>query len=187
MITNRATEGLEFRRIRRCDDPLFAATEALFMASFPVEERRPAASLHRAVQQEERFSWWAVIEHDEAVGLLAHWDFPKLIYVEYLAVRADQRGRGVGSRLMENWLKEQTRPVVLEVEPPTDAERRRRVAFYEHLGFVLLPDPYEQPSYGVAPGLPLRLMRRGETTLTAEQIARTLYHEVYHAPYPPRG
>lgn len=91
-------------------------------------------------------------------AMLCYWHFDTFIYVEYLAVDPTLRGGGIGRRIMERLVSDSMLPVILEVEPPTDQLTTRRVAFYQRLGFQLLPDPYVQPSYGVVPGMPLRLM-----------------------------
>lgn len=152
------------------------AIERLFLASFPENERRPLAWFRELAANEPRMHLVAydadarpVSAHDgeqhpgdasitDERAMLCYWHFDTFIYVEYLAVDPTLRGGGIGRRIMERLVSDSMLPVILEVEPPTDQLTTRRVAFYQRLGFQLLPDPYVQPSYGVMPGMPLRLM-----------------------------
>ena len=75
------------------------------------------------------------------------------------------------------------RPVILEAEPPELNETaRRRVAFYERLGFNLNPHEYYQPPYKPV-GRPVRLViMSAPKALTDEEFfrARTvLYRDAY--------
>lgn len=54
-------------------------------------------------------------------------------------------------------------PVVLEVEMPTEEMSKRRIGFYERLGFVLDHHVYFQPPYRKGEAfLEMRLMTHGE-------------------------
>lgn len=75
------------------------------------------------------------------------------------------------------------RPVILEAEPPELNETaRRRVAFYERLGYKLNPHEYYQPPYKLG-GKPLRLViMSAPNALSEEEFfrARTvLYRDAY--------
>lgn len=162
------------------------AIERLFLTSFPESERRPLAWFRELAANEPRMHLVAydgdarpvpthygdarpVSTHDgephpgdaaltDERAMLCYWNFGSFIYVEYLAVEPTMRGGGIGRRIMERLVNDSMLPVILEVEPPTDQLTTRRIAFYRRLGFQLLPHPYVQPSYGVVPGMPLRLM-----------------------------
>ncbi len=184
--------GLTFRRIRSPKEGAYSAAEQIFMDSFPISERRPLSSLRRLMMEEERFYFLAVSadtgagREQEVVGILAYWDFSDFVYVEYLATRSDLRGRSLGRGIMENLFAATALPVVLEAEPAQDDLSCRRIHFYERMGFVVQPDEYCQPSYGVVPGVPLKILRRLGTAngpdpkiIPTQEIIRILHREVY--------
>lgn len=155
------------------------AIERLFTEAFPESERRPIEWLCRLLKEEPAMH--LVTEGESA--MLCYWRFPEFVYVEYLAVDKSLRSQGMGGRIISQLVESVDVPVILEVEPPVDDLTRRRVAFYQRHGFRLLSIPYEQPSYGVAPGLPLRLMLcvRDATmhVPTAEDMAAVIHERVY--------
>lgn len=161
-----------------CHD-MSPAIEKVFMEAFPENERRPMEWLRRLLKEEPAMH---LCTYDDK-AMLCYWQFAAFVYVEYLAVDKSLRGQGMGGRIIRQLAESVDVPVVLEVEPPVDELTKRRVAFYQRHGFQLLPYPYEQPSYGVAPGMPLRLMLcvRDEKMRvpSAEEMAAVIYERVY--------
>ncbi|AIQ50724.1 GNAT family N-acetyltransferase [Paenibacillus sp. FSL R7-0331] len=116
------------------------------------------------------------------IAFLAAWEFPELRFVEHIAVSPDIRGGGTGKLLMNSYLARSDTPVLLEVEPPDGELERRRIGFYERLGFHLNPFDYVQPP--LRPGqqdLPLRIMTYPHPLQAAEfqQYREILYSKVY--------
>ncbi len=192
METMETSIGLTFRRIRTPQEAIYPDAERIFRDSFPLSERRPLSSLHRLMTDEERFYFVAVSTGEitgagsTVAGILAYWDFSDFLYVEYLATRSDLRGRSLGRKIMETLFAEISLPVVLEAEPAGDELSARRIRFYERLGFTVEPDAYQQPSYGVVPGIPLKILRRSgvcgdhkEKRIPTQDIIRILHREVY--------
>ncbi|SRR6266498_3248045 len=109
--------------------------------------------------------------------------------LDYMAVRADVRGQGVGSALFHAVVEiaRQANPVpdwlLLEVDDDREGTAesrtvdRRRIESYQHLGARLLHNvPYRFPSAFVAP-VPMRLMAyplRASATLSADDLRRTI-------------
>lgn len=153
-------QTVKFRPVTSVQDPSYPEVEHIFVSSFPVSERRQLPSLHRLLASEPRFVLCAVMDNAAVVGMLAYWQFADFLYVEYLAIEASLRNRRYGHAVLQQFLAEAHRPVLLEVEIPTDALTRRRIQFYERHGFEMLQVDYVQPSYGLVPGLPMRLMLR---------------------------
>lgn len=194
METMKTPIGLTFRRICTPEEVFYPAAEQIFMDSFPLSERRPLASLHHLMVAEGRFYFVAVLADtgtgcgDTVAGILIYWQFSDFLYIEYLATRSDLRGRSLGSKIMEKLFSGISCPVILEAEPPQDELAIRRIRFYERLGFSVEPDAYLQPSYGVVPGIPLKILRRGcvdgdhgEKHIPTQEIIRILHREVYGA------
>lgn len=84
-------------------------------------------------------------EGDNLIGFIAKWEFEDFIYVEHVAVTSNGRGKGVGSNLLRKLLSSVDKKVFLEVEPVHDEISKRRVKFYERLGFKMNDFYYEQP------------------------------------------
>ncbi|MGF9696271.1 GNAT family N-acetyltransferase [Paenibacillus sp. MABNR03] len=122
---------------------------------------------------------------NEVIGFLAGWEFETFRYVENVAVSPSIRGSGIGKQIMERFMKESDMPVILEVELPDDDLRRRRIGFYERLGFRLEDYTYVQPALRAGqPAMPLQIMSypKGLTSSEFEMVRKVLYKEVYGIP-----
>ncbi|MFI0422021.1 GNAT family N-acetyltransferase [Spongiactinospora sp. 9N601] len=106
----------------------------------------------------------ALVEGEPAAGALgSHHRASGILLLDYLATRAQARGRGLGSALIahirRNWVPRK-RPVAVlaEVEDPglhpvtPFGDPVARLRMYERTGWSLLPLAYFQPA--LAPGLP---------------------------------
>ncbi len=115
-------------------------------------------------------------------GFIAAWEFEDFRFVEHLAVDAAVRGGGQGGAMMREYLGRDPRPVVLEVEPPLGEMARRRIGFYERLGFALNRFDYRQLPLRKGDGpMPLLVMSWPQP-VTEQAFApykRTIYREVY--------
>lgn len=115
-------------------------------------------------------------------GFLTAWDFNDFIYIEHFAIDEAARNGGIGGKALKQFLASCHAPVVLEVEIPTDDLSKRRIGFYERLGFRLDTHIYYQPPYRQGgPTLEMRLMTYGDLPLSAsfETVKTTLYKNVY--------
>lgn len=73
-------------------------------------------------------------------------------------------------------------PVVLEVEIPAEEMSKRRIGFYERLGYVLDDHVYYQPPYRRGEEfLEMRLMTYGDINLqqSFEEVKNCIYRDVY--------
>ncbi|MGN1421877.1 MAG: GNAT family N-acetyltransferase [Oscillospiraceae bacterium] len=160
----------------------FARLFEIMEYSFPEDERRDF---------EEQFGEFSkpffhsmCYEPDGIAGFMNYWDLGSFVYLEHFAVARELRGNGLGARLMDEFFSLiGGRPVILEAEPPELNETaRRRVAFYERLGFSLNPHEYYQPPYKPG-GRPVRLViMSAPKALSEEEFfrARTvLYRDAY--------
>lgn len=176
---NEHFDDLKFHRLLSSEDALFGPFSELFQSSFPVNERRPLESLKKIISDESDVYCDAVLRNNVYVGLLVYWDFADFVYVEYLAVDPDIRGGGIGARILSQLRDGARKPVVLEVEPPLNELAKRRIGFYERNGFVLLDNEYFQPSYGLVPGLELKLMSSGNLALDISEVIDIIHRRVY--------
>jgi Acetyltransferases len=121
--------------------------EELYNSSFPPEERRNFDELLRLCQNESRQAFNLIVKGGSPAGFLITWNLDEFIFLEHFAVDHHLRGRGIGKESIRLWLSGQHLPVVLEVEPPVHADQKRRILFYEQLGFLLYEVEYWQPPY----------------------------------------
>lgn len=118
----------------------------LYKSSFPLEERRLLRYHADAMQRETSFHCYSFYSGESFVGLLFYWAFSTCIYVEHLAVEIMHRGQGNGRKILEH-VQRQGKPVILEIEPVTDAVTEARLHFYESVGYQLLPHEHYQLPY----------------------------------------
>ncbi|MDQ0493656.1 GNAT family N-acetyltransferase [Paenibacillus brasilensis] len=123
----------------------FSEIYAIMEASFPESECRSFESQKALLKLP---SYRIISEKNEqgnTIAFLAGWEFTHFRFVEHIAVDSGIRGSGLGKKLMVSFISESDKPVVLEVEPPVDEWTRRRIGFYERLGFHLNHFEYVQP------------------------------------------
>ena len=148
------------RSVKDFSDPVLDLIERTYTESFPEVERRD-------------FS---------LVGFITGWLFDGYTYVEHFAIDPAARNGGIGAEAMKQFLIFCGTPVVLEVEMPTDEMSKRRIGFYERLGFELDNQVYHQPPYREGgEWLEMRLMTYGDVDLehSFEQVKNCLHKNVY--------
>lgn len=84
---------------------------------------------------------------DKIKGFVAFWTFQKFIYIEHLAVDKSCQGSGIGTVILKELLDNTDKIIVLEVQPPKDANSKRRIKFYKKNGFYYNDYEYLQPAY----------------------------------------
>jgi ribosomal protein S18 acetylase RimI-like enzyme len=160
----------------------FSQVYAIMEASFPETECRTYASQKGLLTQP---SYRLITEKDEqghTIAFLAGWEFTHFRFVEHIAVDQAIRGGGLGKKLMSRFISQSDKLVVLEVEPPEDEWTRRRIGFYERLGFHLNDFEYVQPPLREGQA-DLRLQIMSYPYVLTEQdfapFRQILYTEVY--------
>lgn len=175
---------IAFCRVSNSDDLFFSEAWSLYEQAFPIMERREL-ELQCQLLSEERYHFDVVKVGTEMVGFIMWWHFHELVYIEHLATNESVRGRGIGEQIVKALLKDTGVKVVLEVEPPVGDMNRRRIGFYERLGFQLNHYPYQQ--------LPLRrngkpvdlLLMSSPGYMSASELAafKEEYEKYCYAPY----
>lgn len=135
------------KTLLRSNQLLFAQFQQLMETAFPLNERRNPGDF--ALQLEEKdFHIEAFISEDqELLGFITWWELTDFCYVEHFAVAEGYRNKGWGEILFGQFQKTQSKPIIAEVEPPTDLLSQRRIRFYERQGMAVLPYAYQQPPY----------------------------------------
>ena len=155
---------IECRPVKDFSDPLLDKVENTYNDSFPEAERRAFSLVRELVKDEPRFTVYTL--------------FKDQVY----AIDASARNGGIGGESMKQFMALCDAPVVLEVEMPTEEMSKRRIGFYERLGYVLDDHVYFQPPYRQGePLLEMRLMTYGAIDLkqSFEEVKNCIHRYVY--------
>lgn len=118
---------------------------AIMSEAFPEDEFRTYEGQKRLLNRE---IYRIISEKDESgkvLGFMTVWDLGDFNFIEHIAVCSSSRGMGIGRNIIEKFKRQDHRPIILEVEPPDNELCRRRIGFYQRLGFELSEFYYEQP------------------------------------------
>lgn len=175
---------LEFQRITSVDDPRWQFVERVMDSSFPSDERRKESLQRHLAANDPRFAQCVVYDRGRAVAVISYWLFSEGNYLEHIATDPEARGGGLGAAIIKHLMATVAPAWFGEVELPNDEMSRRRIGFYERLGFVGYPDfHYIQPSYGEGKEtVPMMIMAMGGAKLSDEKLSRLvdeLLREVY--------
>ncbi|WP_024771364.1 GNAT family N-acetyltransferase [Aquimarina macrocephali] len=156
-------------RLKNISDNYFHQAWELYENAFPVEERRILdAQTH--VMKKSNYHFDIVVDENKLIGFLLWWDFETLRYIDHFATSTEQRNKGFGKLILENFMNNNDKPILLEVELPNTTINQRRIKFYQRIGFKLNQHYYEVPpsTEGQKP-LQLLLMSY-PTLLTAKDV-----------------
>lgn len=162
--------------------PYWDSLVSIYQQSFPTNEQRPIDDIACLLSNDTRYTLYAIVEDSGALlGLLTTWTFCEFTYIEHFALSPNLRSRGYGTQALSTFIQRTHRPIILEVEPPTDAITQRRIRFYERHGLTLYDYPYMQPPYTPdSQSVELCLMGTIDNHITPlSVVTRTLHHEVY--------
>ncbi len=137
---------IQRKNISTVKDPLFPFCWELYLAAFPENERRDL-DYHTETMSTSEFHCDVVLDSDKPIGILFWWDLSDFTFVEHLATTPAVRGKGYGNQILNELISRSKKPILLEVEHPEDELSRRRIGFYERMGFILNDHPYRHPSY----------------------------------------
>ncbi len=142
----------------------------LYQSAFPEAEQRSEPALI-SMSETNRLLSLNTIDIDHLfVGLFNYWNLGSFFYIEHIAVVSNKRNMGIGSEIMRNFTKNGI--VVLECELPLNDLAKRRILFYQKLGFQTYPFPYTQPPYSHdKPSVPMLLLTNS-TDLSEETFKR---------------
>ena len=169
-------------------DENYSLIEDLLQSAFPREERRDSEKQRQFTDNNEKFHCNAIYSGNEYVGLITYWDFTDYIYIEHFAINESLRGKGFGKKALSTIKETIDKPIILEVEMPTDKNENldpiamNRIKFYQQSGFELHELEYEQPPYHPNDEwLPMKLMTFGNVNMknNYKTIKQTIYREVY--------
>ncbi len=173
---------IQLREIHTADTA-YPFVETLWLEAFPDDERRATLAQRRNTDANPAFHCLLAESEGQAVGFFTYWDFGRYAYGEHFATDPQVRNHGYGGQIVAALLRHIGKPLVLEVELPTDEMSCRRVRFYERNGLRLWAEQtYLQPPYAAGKhALPMRLMATDGLTAAHDfaDIVRTIHQEVY--------
>ncbi len=125
--------------------------------AFPYEERRDECDEKECFSKSE-FNFCEITDDGESVGLIVFWVFSKFLFVEHIAINKEIRSKGYGSKTFELLKTQYNLPIILEAESPETEMQKKRIKFYENLGFKVNSYSYTQPSYHNGESVPLLVL-----------------------------
>lgn len=163
--------------------PLLDRIEITYVSSFPEVERRQFRLVRDLIEANPFFNMYSLMKADVFVGFISVWEFENFSYIEHFAIDESARNGGIGAIVLNHFISAANTPIVLEVELPVDEMSKRRIGFYERLGFTLDTHVYYQPSYERTQdaSIEMRLMSIGGIDLSNmfEEVKLQIYAEVY--------
>lgn len=155
----------------------------IMKSSFPEDEYRTYDE-QKALLSDERYKIYVMTDEktNKIKAFIAAWDFGDFCFLEHFAVSPAFRNAGLGSHMFCETIEKIAKPVVFDVEAPDSEITKRRVGFYNRLGFVLNSYEYSQPS--LSPGrkpVPLRMMTKNRRVSREEfeLLKNTAYSQMY--------
>lgn len=156
----------------------------LYIESFPKNERRCVDKMMKLYNSGTSFSIFIIIENNQIVGFLTHWDLSEFIFAEHFSISPEFRNGGYGRKVMELYIEKMNKPILLEVELPANALAERRIEFYRRIGFKLWENiEYQQPAYEEdSDAVPMKLMSWGKLEVAKDfaKIKEKVYSVVYN-------
>jgi len=141
-------DQLRIHQIKNAEDQHFAEFWKIYSASFPLNERR-VYNQQTEVLKKQEYQVDAYLSDNQFIGFIAYWTTKDFIFVEHLAIAQEVRSNGFGSAILKPFIERETIPVILEIEPTINDLTRRRLKFYESLGFVRNDHLHFQPPYHI--------------------------------------
>ena len=160
---------MEVCKLENTEHSNFPKAWALYTDAFPEEERRLINSQSR-IMTHDNYHFDLIFRDDYFLGILLWWEFDDLRYIEHFATLPHYRGKGYGQSILTEFIKRDSKLIILELELPDTAINKRRIQFYKRLGFHLSDHFYQQPPYRKN-GLPIQLLLMSHPlSLTDKQI-----------------
>lgn len=100
-----------------------------------VKEMFESGNAHALVQKED----------DTIIGALCYMEVEEYVFIDYFVIIDAFQGKQLGQQMLQYFKNTINKPIILEVELPTDDISKRRIAFYERMGFILNEHEYVVP------------------------------------------
>jgi ribosomal protein S18 acetylase RimI-like enzyme len=153
----------------------------IYEDSFPEDERRNLYQ-QTILMENPMYRFKYLYDCGELAGFLTYWNLDGFVYIDHFAISRNLRVKGLGEKALADFLFKQNQDVVLEVEKPENEIAKKRIAFYERLGFFLNKYDYLQPPFSDNKrAVPLLIMSRPSILSRNDfkKIKEILYRDVY--------
>lgn len=136
MYNSPQREVMESIFIDNQNSKYFERTWQIYEESFPVEERR---TLEEQIQLFDKkiFKMLCYVENETVIAIVFYWTLEQYTFLEHFAIDSTLRGLSYGSKILQEFLKNHSYDIVLEIEPIVDTMTQKRLRFYERFGFVV--------------------------------------------------
>lgn len=137
---------MEYLQVSSPDD--FRAEEIYksYCETFPEDERRSEKQF-RNLFTNPKARVLAVLDDLQNIGYLVSWELTNFVFIEHFEIYSQFRSQKYGSQIIADLYKNYSH-IVLESEPEDqDEDARRRIAFYQKNGFLIIDETYVQPCY----------------------------------------
>ncbi len=174
--------------------------EVLYKAAFKEDQRTPMSQLHDGVRSGQLLLHRTVETQQGLLCFTITNILPSVALLAYIATDSTKRSSGIGSKHLKQLLKsvaadhpkllglfaeiESTREK--DIDEEAKKQRKRRLAFYQRLGFKRLQSDYRIPSYDVKAkdeAGELLWYEFGSTPIGCERMAaivKEIYTDAYH-------
>jgi ribosomal protein S18 acetylase RimI-like enzyme len=139
-------DPFQVHQIINQDDQYFDEFWRIYTISFPLNEKRNLDQ-QTAVYNTPEYHLNIYIIDRQLIGFISFWTATEFTFIEHLAIAPEFRNRGLGKTILKPFLENSSKPVILEIELPVDDTTRRRLLFYESLGFHVNKHQHFQPPY----------------------------------------
>lgn len=180
-------DGFSIVRIVKYWSRSFQEAMQIYQAEFPAESRLSVARI-RTLLKAGQYQLFVAQEGGAVSGFALIWISrrPAFVHLDYIAVRKDQKGHGIGT-ILYRWLTTQLRNFCPQASLLTLEVDDDLIPFYQRSEtYVLHNTPYVFP--GRFGPLPMHLMvydqqqRKTLPQRLIQGVIRALYHDLHHRP-----
>lgn len=150
--------------------------------AFPKEEYRNYEEQKKLLNNPDYYITTKRNEKNKLIGFICSWKMSKFIFIEHFAVKTSERGKGIGSIMLKEFINTFKFPIILEVELPKDELSLRRINFYERIGFIKNDfEYYQMPLRKGSSPIKMYLMSypKGLNKIEFEEIKKCIYDKIY--------
>ena len=133
---------MKLERLNENNKRFYKDAYCLYENAFPLIERRDEIN-HNIALSFNDYHFDFIIDNNNLVGIMLYWESNDFIFLEHFAILSNLRNKGYGEKAL-NLLKEKNKPIILEIEEPTNDITTRRLNFYKRNGFILTNHNHKQ-------------------------------------------
>lgn len=159
----------------------------IYEESFPAFERWDFNYLI-SNQKNALYTVYSILDYNNVIGIYVPWSFDLFIFIEYIAIDENCRGKNYGSVVLKDILNASDKTIVIEVEPEyVNDMAKKRIEWYKRFGFIMSDVEYFMPSLEdikenikIPKFIDMKIMATKEISKEEHNnIKNTLHKEVY--------